>query len=259
MIEYGTSTLNKPILIHEGVDEQQSFFRLLFILVTFLLMLSNIVLTTKNYFAFKSDRKSIKFRFIKQNHQNATLIVIVYLIHVVVHNFHFMDNIYRPVDYFEPKYLYQKYILSTMEITFFFNFPVTICGIAFMKKLFNNGYVDFSYLTAYICSSLMTLMHYRIESPTLYAPLVNFSIAGEGVSIFLFICVTFIIQQKPEKKKHKLFIIIFFTAIISIIMLFNAGVVYMLITLVLFIIVIAKLTEGIIYENYERIPLAEVQ
>ncbi|KAG2206311.1 hypothetical protein INT47_007325 [Mucor saturninus] len=222
-------------------------------------MVSNIVLTTKNYFAFKSDRKSIKFRFIKQNHQNATLIVVVYLIHVVVHNFHFMDNIYRPVDYFEPKYLYQKYILSTMEITFFFNFPVTICGIAFMKKLFNNGYVDFSYLTAYICSSLMTLMHYRIESPTLYAPLVNFSIAGEGVSIFLFICVTFIIQQKPEKKKHKLFIIIFFTAIISIIMLFNAGVVYMLITLVLFIIVIVKLTEGIIYENYERIPLAEVQ
>ncbi|KAI7906388.1 uncharacterized protein BX663DRAFT_483137 [Cokeromyces recurvatus] len=132
--------------------------------------------------------------------------MIFYILHVIIHNFHYMDNIYRPVDYFEPKYLYQKYIFSTMEITFFFNFPVTICGIVFMKKLFNNGYVDFSYLTAYICSSLMTLMHYRIESPTLYTPLVNFSITGEGVSIFLFICITFIIKQRPEKKKHKLFI-----------------------------------------------------
>lgn len=222
-------------------------------------MLLNITLTTTNYLSFKSEKKTINCIFIKRSDRNSTIIFIFYIIHVIIHNFHFMDNIYRPVDYFEPKYLYQQYMFTTMEITFFFNFPVTICGIIFMKKLFNNGYADFSYLTAYICSSLMTLMHYRIESPTLYSTLVNFSIAGEGISIFLFICITFIIQQKPEKKKHKLFIISFFTVIISLILLFNAGVKFMPISLTLFIIIIFKLTEGVIFENYEKLPTSEVQ
>lgn len=259
MIKYGLSTLGKPILIHEDFEDQHNYLRLFFVLVTFLLMFLNIILTIKNYLKFKDEKKIIKFRFVKKNIQNSMFIVIFYIIHVIIHNFHYMDNIYRPVDYFEPKYLYQKYIFSTMEITFFFNFPVTICGIIFMKKLFKNGYVDYSYLTTYICSSLMTLMHYRIESPTLYSQLVNFSIAGEGFSIFTFICLTFIIKQKPEKKKHKLFIIMFFTIIISMIILVNFGIIYMLISLILFMIIIIKLTEGIIYEHYEKIPTSEVQ
>ncbi|CAO3641646.1 unnamed protein product [Cunninghamella echinulata] len=157
-----------------------------------------------------------------------------------------MDNIHRPVAYFEPKYLYQKYILSTMEITFFFNFPLTLCG-----------YVDYTYLVMYICSSLMTLMHYRIESPSFYSSSVNFSIAGEGVSILLLICVTFIIRQKPEKKYHKLFIVFFFSLIMSFLIFFNLGIWWTLIYLFLFTMVIFKLTEGIMYENYEKLPAFE--
>jgi hypothetical protein len=222
-------------------------------------MFLNIVFTIKNYLKFKNEKKIINFRFIKKNNKNSIIIIVFYILHVIIHNFHFIDNIYRPVFYFEPKYLYQKYVFSTMEITFFFNFPVTICGIIFMKKLLKHGYVDYTYLTTYICSSLMTIMHYRIESPIYYTPLVNFSIAGEGISIFIFMFFTFTIRQKPEKKKHKLFIVTFFTILISFIILVNLGIIYMLISLVLFMIIIIKLTEGIIYENYEKIPTSEVQ
>ncbi|CAO3620342.1 unnamed protein product [Cunninghamella blakesleeana] len=144
-----------------------------------------------------------------------------------------------------------------MEITFFFNFPLTICGILFMKTLFKNGYADYTYLVMYICSSLMTLMHYRIESPSLYSFGVNFSIAGEGVSIFFLICSTFLIRQRPEKKYHKLFIVLFFTLILCALILKNLGIWWMLAYLIPFSMVAYKLTEGIMYENYERLPTTE--
>lgn len=42
-----------------------------------------------------------------------------YVLNLIVHSLHYMDNIYRPIAYCEPKWLYDKYLLSTMEITFF--------------------------------------------------------------------------------------------------------------------------------------------
>lgn len=254
MITYGISTLDKPIVIHED-DENISPFRIIFLILTFLLALTNIMLVM-NYFI--KSKKIIQFRFfLQQSSKNSFIILITYILHTVIHTFHYMDNIYRPVSYFEPKYLYQKYILSTMELTFYFNFPLTVCGILFMKNLFKKGYIDYTYLIAYICSSLMTLMHYRIESPSLYTLGVNFSIAGEGASIFLLICVTFLVRQKPEKKYHKLFIVLFFTFMICILISRNLGIWWMLTYLMFFTIVIIKLTEGIMYENYGRLPTTE--
>ncbi|ORZ04478.1 hypothetical protein BCR42DRAFT_429158 [Absidia repens] len=254
MIKYGTSTLGKPILIQED-DENVSTLRITFIILTCVLALTNIMLVTRY---FMRSNKLIQFRFfLQQTPKNALLVLITYLLHTVIHTFHYMDNIYRPVDYFEPKYLYQRYILSTMEITFYFNFPLTLCGILFMKHLFQKGYVEYTYLVAYICSSLMTLMHYRIESPSLYTFGVNFSIAGEGGSILLLICATFLIRQKPEKKYHKLFIVTFFTLMMCLLISKNLGIWWMLAYLVFFTIVIIKLTEGIMYENYQRLPTTE--
>lgn len=256
MIEYGESTLGKPIVINED-GEENSPVRIAFLVLTFMLASVNIMLVTSFY--MKSN-KIVQFRFFrKQNSQNSLLIVAAYILHTVIHNFHYIDNIYRPVSYFEPKYLYQKYILSTMEITFYFNFPLTICGVLFMKNLLKKGYIDYTYLIAYICSSLMTLMHYRIERPSLYTFGVNFSIAGEGASIFLLICATFLVRQKPEKKYHKLFIVSFFAFLICLLILKNLGVWWALGYLVIFTAVVAKLTEGYMYENYERLPSSEPQ
>lgn len=260
MIIYGISTLGKPILIQEDNEEKYSYFRMSFIIITFLLTILNTIFIIKYFINFINSKKVIQFKYIiKQNRKNSFIVVITYLFHAVIHSFHYIDNIYRPVSYFEPKYLYQKYILSTMEITFYFNFPLTICGILFMKNLFKKGYVDYTYLTVYICSSLMTLMHYRIETPYLYTTSVNFSISGEGVSILIFICSTFMIRQKPEKKKYKLFIVLFFALILCILILVNLGVLYMLFSIILFMSIVFKLTEGIIYEDYEKIPNVENQ
>lgn len=259
MIIYGVSTLNKSIVIEEG-DEYKSPFRIAFIIFTFLLALTNVMSTIHH---FIKSKKIIQFRFFNFHTQHQKLkissfiILFTYILHTIIHTFHYMDNIYRPVDYFEPKYLYQKYFLSTMEITFYFNFPLTICGILFMKTLFKKGYVDYTYLLMYICSSLMTLMHYRIESPSFYSFSVNFSIAGEGIFIFFLICATFLIRQKPEKKYHKLFIVLFFTLILCVLILKNLGIWWTLAYLILFSMVIFKLTEGIMYENYERLPTTE--
>lgn len=256
MITYGESTLGKPIVVNED-DENTSPIRIAFLIITFILALTNVSLVL-NY--FKKSNKIIQFRFLmKQNSKSSIFILIPYILHTAVHSYHYIDNIYRPVAYFEPKYLYQKYILSTMEVTFYFNFPVIICGVLFMKNLFKKGYIDYSYLVAYICSSLMTLMHYRIERPSLYTFGVNFSIAGEGASIFFLICVAFLVRQKPEKKYHKLFIVSFFTILICALITKNLGVWWALAYLVLFVVVIFKLTEGYMYENYERLPNTETQ
>lgn len=252
---YGTSTLGKTIVIRED-DEDITPFRTIFLTMTFLLALTNITLVM-NYFI--KSKKIIQFRYLlQQNSKNSFIILTAYLLHTVIHTFHYMDNIYRPVDYFEPKYLYQKYILSTMELTFYFNFPLTLCGVLFMKNLFEKGFLDYTYLIAYICSSLMTLMHYRIESPSLYTSGVNFSIAGEGVSIFILICAAFLIRQKPEKKYHKLFIVSFFAFVLCLLISKNLGVWWMLAYLVFFIIVIIKLTEGIMYESYQKLPTTDI-
>lgn len=256
MITYGTSTLGKPIVTSEG-DEGSNPIRIAFLVLTFILASVNVGLVTSY---FRTSNKMIQFRFfIKQNSKNSVFILAAYLLHTAIHTFHYIDNIRRPVAYFEPKYLYQKYIVSTMEITFYFNFPLTLCGVLFMKHLFKKGYIDYTYLIAYICSSLMSLMHYRIESPSRYSASVNFSIAGEGVSILLLICVAFMVRQKPEKKYHKLFIVSFFAILVCALISKNLGIRWMLAYLALFSVVIAKLTEGYMYETYERLPSTETQ
>jgi len=113
---------------------------------------------------------------------------LVYILNVIVHTLHYADNIYRPVDYYEPRWLYRRYLFETMEITFFINFPILISGSISIGRLF-----DFQKskliirrspcygMFAFIAGSLMTVMHYRVEPPSSYKLEVNGTIAGEGV------------------------------------------------------------------------------
>ena len=170
----------------------------------------------------------------KDNKGNDLVIAVVllcYLMHVLVHTCHYVDNIYRPVDYFEPKWLYQRYVLSPMEITFAFNFIHTYFGVQYMNSLFihRGQRADYSYLTAYVYSAMMTMMHYNVEVPHAYSPFVNFSIAGEGASIFLFVAAAFVIKQPPEPISrrdaipYKLLILIFVTGLTGWIILIALG------------------------------------
>ncbi|GAN08187.1 hypothetical protein MAM1_0192d07694 [Mucor ambiguus] len=97
-------------------------------------------------------------------------------------------------------------------------------------------------------------MHYCIESPSMYSASVDFSIAGEGVSILLFICV----RQKSGKKYRKLFIVSF-TILVCALISKSLGTWWMLAYLALFSVVIAKLTEGYMYKTYERLPSMETK
>jgi hypothetical protein len=126
-----------------------------------------------------------------------------YASHLLIHTAHFADNIARPVAYFEPEWLYQRYVLSTMEITFFFNLPMTVLGALCVVPLLEHvasasaprhtgeeeeerrgrGQWLGSAMLFYTSLSLLTLMHYTVEPPQSYAPEVNFTIAGEGVAM----------------------------------------------------------------------------
>lgn len=65
--------------------------------------------------------------------------------------------------------------------------------------LSDNGHsANYIFLTCYVYSAMMTVMHYNIEVPRNYSALVNFSIAGEGVSVFLLVVVAFAIRQRAD-------------------------------------------------------------
>ncbi len=123
MATYELSTYGKSIVINEGNDELPPI-RIIFITITLLL---GLVLRFKEATVFWSlwlARK--RFNII-------TLLFVVYTCNSVIHTVHYADNIARPVNYYEPKYLYQKYILSTMEITFYVNFPISLIGKYFIN------------------------------------------------------------------------------------------------------------------------------
>ncbi|OXA50228.1 uncharacterized protein LOC110854220 [Folsomia candida] len=190
MRKYAVSTFGRNYVVDEGFEELPQI-RYVFIIVTLLLGFISLfkflhhfrtITVTKektcNYFPLSSS---------------AVRIVICYVVSHTIHNLHFADNIYRPVDYFEPKWLYDRYLFSEMEITFFLNFPISLCGLIFMQQFVTasskRNYPQISAsckkMTFYIIGSFLTLGHYRIEPPWKYSAFVNFTIAGEGVATLL--------------------------------------------------------------------------
>jgi len=119
---------------------------------------------------------------------------LVYVMHTLIHGVHYTDNIIRPVEYFEPKILYQRYIISTMELTFYFNWPLTflgawsVSGLLFFlrdrEKLDAEKYCIGLFI--YIIGAFLTVMHYSVAPPRSYTGVVNFTIAGEGIVALIF-------------------------------------------------------------------------
>lgn len=220
--EYGVSTLGRPIVTAEFGDAP--VVRDVFVAIT--LLLGAWVLVHVN----RSVRGSFRSLVVRgqaadgATHQAKKLsrvfltVFALYNVHQVIHIAHFADNIARPVAYYEPKWLYDKYLVSTMEITFYFNIPVSIYGARVAPMLLNELAAVISALTAessggqtptgkdvdplvglsssglrhlrslskklllYISSAALTAMHYRVESYRLYSAVTTFTIAGEGLA-----------------------------------------------------------------------------
>jgi hypothetical protein len=139
MATYELSTYGRNIVINEGNDGLPPI-RIIFIMIT---ILFGLVLRFKEAIVFWSLWLARKRSYI------ITLLFIAYTCNSVIHTVHYADNIARPVDYYEPKFLYQKYILSTMEITFYANFPISLMGkflfyflvIILIAMIFNKSFV----------------------------------------------------------------------------------------------------------------------
>lgn len=185
MPKYDVSSLGRVFV----VDEELAFLptaRTIFAIVT---ALSGFVTLTR-FLLVLTSKTVPAVRFIKTT---GGRVVLLYIISHLIHSIHYVDNICRPVSYFEPKWLYQKYLISEMEITFFVNFPITFSGLYFMEKLVGglNGekYKDTAYackqMIWFVLGSLLTLGHYRTEPPWKYEASVNFTIAGEGIATIL--------------------------------------------------------------------------
>ncbi|CAL8088642.1 unnamed protein product [Orchesella dallaii] len=187
MPKYTVSSFGRQYVIDEELDELPTT-RWVFMLVTFLLGFGTL-LRFLSFYRGITTRKPKTCNYLPLSYP-AKRIVWCYIISHLIHTIHFIDNIYRPVDYFEPKWLYDRIILSEMEITFFANFPITLCGLIFMEKFVTsiskrnlpNALDACKQMSWYIFGSFLTLGHYRTEPPWNYSLSTTFTIAGEGVA-----------------------------------------------------------------------------
>lgn len=118
MAIFDLSSNGRTIVINEGSDDVTAI-RTIFMVVTLLLGLLARFLEALIFWSLWLARKKSNI---------ITILYVVYVCNGIIHTVHYVDNIGRPVYYYEPKWLYQKYLLSTMEITFYVNFPITFVG-----------------------------------------------------------------------------------------------------------------------------------
>lgn len=203
MPKYEVSSFGRIYVIDEGIVNLP-IIRLIFAAVTAFI---GIITLSRFLIALNSKSRS-KLRLTNLFKTIGGKAIIVYIISHIIHSVHYVDNICRPVNYFEPKWLYQKYLMSEMEITFFVNFPITLSGLYFMERLVSgiNGEKHSDVTNTckkmiwYVLGSLLTLGHYRTEPPWAYEALVNFTIAGEGVSTILLALLIYQLRKDSLKK-----------------------------------------------------------
>lgn len=105
----------------------------------------------------------------------------------------------RPEKYFELKWFYRKYIISSMELKFWANVLFVILGYNAIKSLINSmvtGERDkintYSlYFLIYIFSSLLTITTYLVEQPYSYELIPNLLISGETALAFGLLIILF--------------------------------------------------------------------
>lgn len=175
---FALSYFGQQYVIDEGFSELPTI-RLVFVMATVVLGLLAVFRLSMRYWALWLERG-----------QNQLMTVLFWTLfaNVAIHTTHYADNIARPVAYFEPKWLYESYLLSTMEITFYVNLVYVPLVTIYGSRLFDALVTGDAQETRHACIgvsgsvfiSFMTLLHYRIEPPTSFTAMRNFTILGEG-------------------------------------------------------------------------------
>lgn len=186
MAKFAISTFGRSYLQEE--DDELPSLRYVFMLVTAVLGVGTILKFLLHLRTITSLKdKTCNYLPLSKS---AKRIVTCYIASYAIHAMHFVDNIWRPVAYYEPEWLYNRYIFCEMEITFFLNFPITLAGLTNMERFVtavskrNIPQVTLACkkMTWYIFGSFLTLGHYRVEPPWSYSLSTTFTIAGEGVA-----------------------------------------------------------------------------
>lgn len=132
MAKYTVSSFGRTYVSDEQIDKLPDI-RWAFVIITLLLGFGTLLKFLRQYITIRNNKEKTCNYF--PLNSSVTRIVVCYIASHLIHTIHFADNIYRPVNYFEPKWLYDKYLIAEMEITFFANFPISLCGLIFMEQL----------------------------------------------------------------------------------------------------------------------------
>ena len=136
-----------------------------------------------------------------------TVIPMILLLNIIFHVSHYAHNIYDPAAYFEPKKLYIKVVITEMEQTFIFNFPLSILFIVASRKLLVASTVGhFKSINMPIMVTLYSLMsmvsggHYTYEPPSHFSFICNMTVAGETVIAFLLLIISLFVHRSNLSK-----------------------------------------------------------
>jgi len=205
---YDMSSYGKPIVVREGTAEL-SAIRVIFITIiigwALVLMFKECLLFWTLWTECRVDHKPNTPK--RQRIMN--WLFGIYRLSALLHTVHYVDNILRPVDYFEPKYLYQKYVISTMEITFFLNFPIILMGFYGSTRLLTSISKSHYELINRKCSQLLLfalftilpVLHYRIEPPRSYSFAINITIIG-GLFMAFFLTLIIVLILYLNHKRY---------------------------------------------------------
>ena len=184
---------SEEVLISEPIG-YLPFVRIGMVIICLCMGLATIIDLTRIY---------IKYRLkLKQTILHRIIVPILLLLNVSFHVAHYSHNIYNPAAYFEPKKLYIKRIITEMEPTFFFNFPLTIVFVIASRKLLIASMIEQSrffsmpiMITLYSFMSMISGGHYTYEPARYFSVMCNITIAGEAISAFLLMLLAWLVHR----------------------------------------------------------------
>jgi hypothetical protein len=192
--KYGISTYGKTIIIDEGKSETE-LIRIIYLAWTGLMCIwVNTVVCLHYRKVFESSKKTP--RKDEQRPGLRFILLMSFLLSNTLRTLHLLDHMYRPVYYFEPKWAYQKYLVTEIEIPTYIDVTICIFGIIGMPRLLNELSVSIkkislsvttiTLLILYSVSSGITVIHYFTEPPYKYGIDANFTISGTVVTAVAF-------------------------------------------------------------------------
>jgi hypothetical protein len=125
------------------------------------------------------------------------------ILNVTLHTLYYADNIYYPVRYCEPEWLYRAYVLTEMELKFGFFTPLmalavgaailitrrlpsqselAVLSVAKARQLQSVSLRLVRMCGVYACASFLSGLHYVVEPPSSYGATANLTITGSCVA-----------------------------------------------------------------------------